>query len=139
MVKFAHRTLVSGLALAVAALAGMAGLAGAPAQAPREWRDFGGSPDSSRFVAATQIDRKNVGRLEVAWSYPAGDTDFNPLMVRGVIYGRTHGTGLVALDAATGKELWVHDGIDGFGLRGVNYWESADGGDRRLLFSAKNM
>jgi glucose dehydrogenase len=141
MVKFAHWALVTGLALVVAGLVGMVGLAGAPApqQPPREWRDFGGGPDSSRFVAASQIDKSNVGKMDVAWSYPAGDTDFNPLMVRGVIYGRTHGTGLVALDAATGKELWVHDGIEGFGLRGVNYWESPDGSDRRLLFSAKNM
>jgi quinoprotein glucose dehydrogenase len=33
----------------------------------------------------------------------------------------------------------VHDGIEGFALRGVNYWESADGRDRRLLFSSLNM
>ena len=108
-------------------------------QRPREWPDYAGGPDSSRFVAATGIDRINVSRLAVAWTYPAGDTDFNPLVVRGVVYGRARGTALVALDAATGKELWVHDGIEGFALRGVNYWESADGADRRLLFSARNM
>ena len=45
----------------------------------------------------------------------------------------------MAVDAVTGKEIWVHDDIEGFALRGVNYWESADGSDRRLLFSAKNM
>jgi glucose dehydrogenase len=127
-----------GVAAAAAVMAGVMGLSGA-GQTPREWRDFGGGPDSSRFFAATQIDRSNVGRLDVAWTYAAGDTDFNPLVVRGVVYTRTHGTALVALDAATGKELWVHDGIEGFTLRGVNYWESEDGRDRRLLFSARNM
>ena len=45
----------------------------------------------------------------------------------------------MALDAATGKQLWVHDGIEGFALRGVNYWESADGTDRRLFYSARNI
>ncbi len=112
-----------------------------PAQQPqsREWRDFGGEPASSRFFAATQINRENVGRLAVAWTYPAGDTDFNPVVARGVVFGRTRGTALVALDAASGKELWVHDGIEGFTLRGVNYWESADGSDRRLFFSARNI
>jgi glucose dehydrogenase len=123
--------------VAVTGVATVASRATTP-RAPREWRDFGGSPDSSRFVAATQIDKSNVGRLEVAWTYPAGATDFNPLFVRGVVYGRIRDTGLVALDAATGKELWTHDAIPGFGLRGVNYWESADGADRRLLFSALN-
>ncbi len=133
-----RRTSAIGAATAAAVLAGVAALSGAR-QTPREWRDYAGGPDSSRFVAATGIDKVNVGRLAVAWTYPAGDTDFNPLVARGVVYGRTRGTALVALDAATGKELWVHDGIDGFALRGVNYWESADGADRRLLFSALNM
>jgi quinoprotein glucose dehydrogenase len=125
----------------MATAAGMVALA-APAgtrQKPREWSDFGGGPDSSRFVAATQIDKSNVGRLEPTWTYTAGDTDFNPVVARGVVYGRTRGSALVALDAATGKELWVHDGIEGFTLRGVNYWESADGRERRLLFSARNL
>jgi glucose dehydrogenase len=110
----------------------------AQAPAPREWRDYAGGPDSSRFVEATQIDKANAGRLAVAWSYAAGDTDFNPIVARGVVYGRTHGTALMALDAATGQELWVREGVEGFGLRGANYWESADGADRRLLFSARN-
>lgn len=108
-------------------------------QSPLEWRDYAGGPDSSRFVAATQIDRDNVARLQVAWTYPDGDTDFNPLMVRGVVYSKARGTALVALDAATGRELWEHGGIEAFAIRGVNYWESADGSDRRLLFSTKNM
>jgi quinoprotein glucose dehydrogenase len=108
-------------------------------QAPREWRDYAGGPDSSRFVAATQITKGNVGKLEVAWTYPAGDTDFNPLVVRGVVYGRARGSAIVALDAATGRELWVHDGIKGFATRGMNYWESEDGSDRRLLYTARNM
>ena len=29
-----------------------------------------------------------MSRLQVAWSYPAGQTDFNPVVVRGVVYGR---------------------------------------------------
>ena len=49
----------------------------------REWRDYGGSPDSSRFVAATQISASNVQQLEVAWAYEAGATDFNPIVARG--------------------------------------------------------
>jgi quinoprotein glucose dehydrogenase len=127
-----------GVAAAVGVMTAVTGLSGA-GQTPREWRDYAGGPDSSRFVAATQINRSNVGQLAVAWTYAAGDTDFNPLVVRGTVYGRTRGTALVALDAATGKELWVSDGADGFALRGVNYWESKDGKDRRLLFSARNI
>lgn len=109
------------------------------AQTPREWRDYAGGPDSSRFVAATQIDKANVGRLQVAWTYPDGDTDFNPLVVRGVVYTRARGNAIVALDASTGTVRWTLDGIESFAVRGMNYWESADGSDRRLLFSTRNM
>src|SRR6188768_4546616 len=86
--------------------------AGQGGPAPRQWRDYGGGPDSSRFVAATQITRANVGELRVAWSYPAGQTDFNPVVVRGVVYGRGEGNSFVAIDAATGKQLWRHEGTE---------------------------
>jgi quinoprotein glucose dehydrogenase len=127
-----------GLALVAAVAGGVVSVAGA-GQSPREWRDYAGGPDSSRFVAATQIDKGNVARLQVAWTYAEGDTDFNPLMVRGVVYTRARGKVLVALDAATGKALWTSPEIEAFSIRGVNYWESADGGDRRLFVSTRNL
>src|SRR5947199_58042 len=113
--------------------------AGRTQNGPREWRDYAGGPDSSRFVAATQIDKSNVARLQVAWTYPSGQTDFNPLVVRGLVYGRGPNDSFVAVDAATGKELWVHKDVQGFNTRGINYWESANGKDRRLIFSANNI
>jgi glucose dehydrogenase len=124
--------------LAAVAMAAAVGAA-ASGQQPREWRDYAGGPDSSRFVAATQITKDNVRRLEVAWTYPQGQTDFNPLVVGGVIYGRGPDNSFVALDAATGKQLWIHEGTDPFTTRGVNYWESKDRKDRRLIFSAANI
>jgi glucose dehydrogenase len=118
-------------------LAGSAGLSGAGQ--PREWRDYAGSPDSSRFVQATQITKANVGQLAVAWTYPNGETDFNPLVVRGVVYSRGLNNTFFAADAATGKELWVTEPVKGFNVRGFNYWESRDGKDRRLLYSSLNV
>jgi quinoprotein glucose dehydrogenase len=124
--------------LAATVIAALSGVIGG-AQPPREWRDYAGGPDSSRFVAATQITKANVAQLQVAWTYPDGDTDFNPLVVRDVIYTRARGGTLVAIDAATGAQRWVSPGIEGFAVRGMNYWESADGTDRRLLLSTLNM
>ena len=43
-------------------------------------------------------------------------------------------TVIAALDASTGKELWVHPNMGAVGTRGMNYWESKDRGDRRLLY-----
>jgi glucose dehydrogenase len=129
----------TGIATAAVMLAFAGAIALAvPGQDRREWRDYAGGPDSSRFVTATQITRSNLNQLRVAWAFASGQTDFNPIVARGVVYGRgAHGS-FVALDAATGKEIWVHEGVQGFNSRGVNYWESRDGKDRRLIFSANN-
>jgi glucose dehydrogenase len=118
-------------------LTGATGLAG-QSRSPREWRDYAGSHDSSRFVAATQITKANVKQLAVAWTYAGGETDFNPLVVRNVIYTRGVEGVFAAVDAATGRELWISDKVPGFNVRGFNYWESRDGKDRRLLFSSLN-
>ena len=125
---------------AIAILASAAAMPGVAApDGQREWRDYAGGPDSSRFVAAKQITGSNVNQLQVAWNYPSGQTDFNPLVVRGIVYGRGANGSFVGLDAVTGKQLWIHEGIQGFNSRGVNYWESKDGKDRRLIFSAQNI
>jgi quinoprotein glucose dehydrogenase len=43
---------------------------------------------------------------------------------------------IVALDAATGKEIWSHPVEGSPTNRGLNYWESKDRSDRRLIFAA---
>ncbi len=128
--KRTTRARALGLMLAVAV--------GGTLSAQREWRDYAGGPESSRYVAATEITKANVGQLQVAWNYAPGMTDFNPLVVRGVVYGRGPGNSVVALDAASGKQLWTHPPVDGFNARGMNYWENRDGTTRRLIFSANN-
>jgi outer membrane protein assembly factor BamB len=46
----------------------------------------------------------------------------------------TNRSTIVALDAATGKEIWSHPNTGLVAQRGINYWESKDGSDRRLFF-----
>ncbi len=105
------------------------------------WTDYLGGPDSSHYSSLKQITPANVNQLEVAWSYPAGEGlyTFSPLVVDNVAYVAAKQGALVALDASSGKELWVHPfavtgrraGIGG--QRGLNYWESQDRSDRRIL------
>ena len=52
-------------AVLVSALALTATLPAGP-EGEREWRDYAGGPDSSRFVAAKQITSTNVNQLQVA-------------------------------------------------------------------------
>ena len=50
------------------------------------------------------------------------------------MYVLAQNNSVVALDAASGKELWVHPYMGAVGTRGMNYWESKDRSDRRLLY-----
>ena len=109
-----------------------------PAQQKTLWLDYGGGPDNSHFTPLTQINKANVGKLEVAWSYPPGVTGFNPIVAGNSIYVLGRGSSLIALDSTTGKEIWVHENLQGITARGVNYWESKDHKDRRLIFEMNN-
>jgi glucose dehydrogenase len=116
----------------------------AAAQDHKTWSDYGGAADSAQYSALSQINRSNVAKLEVAWTYPTGDNAkyaFNPLVVDGRIYVLAKGNSIVALDAATGHEIWVHPADPDTTLitsRGLNYWQSKDGSDRRLLYCSNH-
>src|SRR5262245_54954304 len=103
----------------------------------RSWIDYGGGTDSSHYVASKQITKANVQQLAVAWSYPYANLGFNPLIVDRTMYV-TGGDALVALDATTGKEIWIHDDLRGITARGINYWASNRGKDRRMTVSNKS-
>ena len=79
-------------------------------QSAVSWKDYLGGPDSSHYSPLKQITPANVSKLETAWSYPAGDGNysFSPLVIDNVAYVAAKQGALVALDASTGKELWVH-------------------------------
>jgi quinoprotein glucose dehydrogenase len=96
------------------------------------WRNYGGSADGSQYSALRQIDRSNVKELKVAWTYRAGDDRkyvFNPIVVDRTMYILAKNNSIVALDAATGKEIWTHPTDPNTTLitnRGIDYWESAE-------------
>ena len=103
----------------------------------RTWNDYGGGPDNARFSTLDQITKENLTSLEVAWTYPTSDNVsyvWGPVVADGVMYVLARDFSLVALDAATGEEIWIHEGLQGIAPRGINYWASEDGSDRRLLY-----
>jgi quinoprotein glucose dehydrogenase len=101
------------------------------------WTAYGGGAHSSQYSALDQINKSNVSQLDVAWTFPVtGTVIFNPLIVDGVMYLTPQNNTIAAVDATTGKEIWRKQQQGGVGARGLNYWESADRKDRRLLFVA---
>jgi quinoprotein glucose dehydrogenase len=101
------------------------------------WDQYLGGPDSSQYSALDQVNTRNVGQLQVAWEYKTGEgaaPQFNPIVVNGVMYVQTGDGKIAALDPATGRELWKSETTGRISTRGINYWQSADGSDQRLVF-----
>ncbi|HSJ31516.1 MAG TPA: pyrroloquinoline quinone-dependent dehydrogenase [Longimicrobiales bacterium] len=123
------------------------------------WEANGGDVQGTRYSAASVITRDNVAGLEVAWTYRTGETEkrfatakltsfeATPLVSDGWMYVGTPLGRVLAIDAATGAELWVFDpGIrrdvtyGDFVSRGVSLWvndqASAAAPCRRTVFVA---
>ncbi|HWI85221.1 MAG TPA: pyrroloquinoline quinone-dependent dehydrogenase [Sphingomonas sp.] len=143
------------------ALLGIAGSAGA---ANGDWENYGRDPGGARFSPLAQITPGNVGRLRQAWIYhmrpPGAAVEFppmpegarkrfntgyaaseaSPLVIKGVMYLPTPYRRVIALDAATGRELWVFElpRNDQPSTRGVAYWPGGKGAAPRIVFGTRS-
>jgi quinoprotein glucose dehydrogenase len=115
---------------------------------PDEWPNYGNDAGGTRYSPLAQIDRANVGRLRLAWTYRTGETggaspwgftafESTPLMVDGTLFLSTPYNRVIALDPETGIERWRYDAnVDRtrrFAIvtsRGVSTWLDADARDR---------
>ena len=115
-----------------------------------EWPSYTGDTRGSRYSPLDQISASNFSSLEVAWRFktdslgprPEFKLEGTPLMVGGVLYA-TGGTNraVVALDAVTGSQRWVHREDEGergaaaprsLSGRGLAYW--TDGREERIIY-----
>lgn len=111
-----------------------------------DWPNYLGGKERDLYSSLQQINRENVAKLKVAWTYETGNEaeyQANNLIVGGVLYTPTATRKVIALDAGTGKELWQwdpakeHTGPGSPRQRGLVYWTNATGGEQRL-FTAVN-
>ena len=81
---------------------------------------------NSRYSPLTEINRSNVGSLELKWSLQTDVTmrvgEVTPLVIDGVMYFHA-GSTLFAVDAATGESVWTFEAEEEFtgGGRGPAY------------------
>src|SRR5436309_4488058 len=130
---------LAGISTLFAGLLVVLGQSAVPKQPYATWSDFGGTMDSMQYSALKQINKTNVSKLELAWTHlvpgRGGRSPFSPLIVDDVMYVIGDGPAIVALDATTGKQIWSHPVNGPHTNRGINYWESKDRSDRRLIFA----
>ena len=113
----------------------------APA-ADLNWPAYGGRAEGTRYSPLKQINKSNVARLKEAWRYDTADgpgaSQTQPIVVDGILYGITPKHKTVAVNAATGKQLWQwSSGLDGNGPnRGLSYW--TDGKSPRILTAVRH-
>ncbi|MEP6669318.1 MAG: PQQ-binding-like beta-propeller repeat protein [Chthoniobacter sp.] len=114
--------------------------------ADADWPAYLGSKSRSLYSPLRQIDRGNVAQLKVAWTYETGDKgeyQANNLIVAGVLYTASPTRKVIALDAATGRELWQWDPQSEKGggrsrQRGLVFWQNESGGEQRIFTAAGN-
>jgi PQQ-dependent dehydrogenase (methanol/ethanol family) len=105
---------------------------------PGEWLSHGRTYSEQRYSPLARIDTANVGKLGVAWeyrTYSVRGLEATPLVADGVMFITLAWSKVIALDAASGKELWQFDpqvpGETGRYLccdvvnRGVALWKGA--------------
>jgi glucose dehydrogenase len=102
---------------------------------------YGGQAANDHYSALTQINRRNVNKLHVAWTFDTheqGGLQTSPLIVGRTLYAYSPSQKVIALDAASGKLVWSFDsGIKGTQpARGLSYWHDAS--ESRLFAGVMN-
>jgi quinoprotein glucose dehydrogenase len=110
-----------------------------------EWPNYGNDPGGMRYSSLSQINRENVSKLKVAWTFHTGDIsdgshnrkrsgfEATPILVDGTLYITTGFNRVIALDPQTGKQRWTYDPKvdltldygDGLVNRGIATWLDA--------------
>jgi quinohemoprotein ethanol dehydrogenase len=100
----------------------------------RDWPGYGRTFGEQHYSPLSQIDEANIGRLGLAWWMDLGPENSvtQPIAVDGVVYFATGYSVVHAVDASSGRLLWVYDphaaeaaGINlrlGWGSRGIAWW-----------------
>ena len=110
------------------------------------WYMYSGDPSGSKYSELDDINKENVTNLKIAWTFKTGDMRIsppttiqcNPIIINETMYLTTPSLKVIALNAATGEEIWRFDPFEGEGAsgenRGVVYW--TDGVVDRIFYVA---
>ncbi|MFY0654574.1 MAG: pyrroloquinoline quinone-dependent dehydrogenase [Cyclobacteriaceae bacterium] len=108
------------------------------------WEVYHGDATASSYSSLNLINKENVSKLEVAWTFNCGDQDersqiqCSPIIVEDVMYATSPQMKLFAIKANNGEEKWAFDPFKGKQAQGVSrgcaYWKKGD--DERIFYIA---
>ena len=78
---------------------------------PQNWLTYSGNYAGQRFSGLDQVSTSNVHSLVAKWVYQTGATgkfETTPLVVDGVLYATGQDDRAFALDARTGRPIWMY-------------------------------
>src|SRR5580692_3103958 len=81
------------------------------AKEPQNWMTYSGDYSGKRFSALDQINAANAHNLQAKWVYQtagAGRIESTPLVVDGILYATAQDDRAFALDARTGRPIWMY-------------------------------
>lgn len=81
------------------------------AKEPQNWLTYSGDYAGHRFSSLQQINKNNVQSIVAKWVYQTGATgkfETTPLVVDGILYGTAPDNRVFALDARTGRPIWLY-------------------------------
>jgi len=118
-----------------------------PASRYNGWSAYHGGPENLHYTTLGQITPANVEKLRVAWTvdtkdaFEGSEIQCNPLVLNGIVYVSSPKLRVMALDGATGREIWSFDPYEGREVRnkqrnrGFMHW--TDGKQSRLYVAAQ--
>ena len=81
------------------------------AKEPQNWMTYSGDYSGRRFSALDQINVTNAHTMVAKWVYQTGATgklEATPLVVDGILYATAQDDRAFALDARTGRPIWMY-------------------------------
>jgi quinoprotein glucose dehydrogenase len=104
-----------------------------PASRDASWPTYGGDPGGQRYSSAAQINKGNVDRLKVAWTFHTGvpaaanalrnsaSFEATPILFKGSLYLASPFDEVFAVDPETGVKRWSYDPRIDWGRSNARY------------------
>ena len=105
------------------------------------WPRSHGGFSSMRFSSLDLINKSNIGKLKLAWTFNSNDgkkgIQANPVIYQGLVYMPTPGNHIVCLDGTNGEEIWKYKVEKGYqaAKRGFTIWKDKKNNILKLYFT----